>query len=122
MSEQIWHSGPPPYIGWWNASTNQNREYWRWWNGKVWSHVLCDDDVMPSLKMLSLTFDCPCHIQWTDFWPENARVPRIDPGTPRPNAAALSALNDLDDFARMAGIKATGALKVLADFINSVQP
>jgi len=35
-------------------------------------------------------------------------------------AAARTALDDLDDFARMTvGVKATGALKVLADFIDA---
>jgi hypothetical protein len=44
-----WHEGPPPSIGWWNA-TNASRyereqhrcndfaHFWRYWNGRYFTH------------------------------------------------------------------------------------
>lgn len=32
-----WSSRPPPSVGWWNASTEQNADARRWWNGSYWS-------------------------------------------------------------------------------------
>lgn len=33
----VWHSGPPPAIGWWPASINRNFGPIRWWDGVSWS-------------------------------------------------------------------------------------
>ena len=40
--ERIWHSGPPPHVGWWNASFDfvKGNNDWRWWDGKCWSIVV----------------------------------------------------------------------------------
>jgi len=35
--ETVWHSGPPPSVGWWPASLFKDKSIVRWWNGKVWS-------------------------------------------------------------------------------------
>lgn len=32
-----WHSGKPPSIGWWPASSIFAEDMYRWWNGKKWS-------------------------------------------------------------------------------------
>lgn len=32
-----WASGPPPSVGWWNASTREDPDARRWWSGRVWS-------------------------------------------------------------------------------------
>lgn len=78
MQERIWNDGPPPFVGWWNAR-------WRWWDGKTWSGSAGSswDEVQilnpPAFRMPPQRSSL---IQWTDYYPDNARVPRIDPTTP----------------------------------------
>jgi len=81
-----WKSGPPPFVGWWNASTRQTQISWRWWNGSHWSVPCC-----PADKEVGSFAEIPSKalrrcIEWNDRWPEGARVPRIDP---RPINGAL---------------------------------
>jgi hypothetical protein len=80
--ERKWKSGRPPHVGWWNASTTGRCSIWRWWNGEFWSQA-CDDDDTPTyalecaqLRDDSVSIDT---VWWTDYWPENARVPRVSP-------------------------------------------
>jgi hypothetical protein len=77
--DREWHSGPPPHIGWWNASNTKILGAWRWWNGSSWSQYAhsADDAKWAHGQAMWVTTDT--NIQWTDYWPENARVPRIDP-------------------------------------------
>ena len=81
--DREWHSGPPPHIGWWNASyyNGHNRNMsWRWWNGEYWSHLVFPFDSIVMVGISSGEFDdYQDKIEWSDYWPENARVPRIDP-------------------------------------------
>ena len=84
--DREWHSGPPPYIGWWNASRNEapDPDTWRWWDGKHWSYFVFEDDdplmVGKMVEQMAVGHYQPINgIMWTDYWPENARVPRIDP-------------------------------------------
>lgn len=35
-----WRSGPPPCVGWWNASTRRDPQVRRYWNGKRWSRCV----------------------------------------------------------------------------------
>lgn len=37
MNDQVWHSGPPPSVGWWPAGTRGDPRLLRWWNGAHWS-------------------------------------------------------------------------------------
>lgn len=37
MSKTIWHSGPPPSLGWWPASFKKDLNMLRWWDGECWS-------------------------------------------------------------------------------------
>ena len=77
----IWHSGPPPHVGWWNASRGKADYAWRWWNGEYWSISVSTTDDAELAAQCALHGE-PIHheqIQWTDYWPENARVPRIVP-------------------------------------------
>ena len=79
MTQRIWHKGPPPHIGWWNASIRKDRYVWRWWNGKRWSCAACTDYpawVAGDVAKLKTAAD---GVQWTDYWPKNARVPRSKP-------------------------------------------
>jgi len=81
MSKRTWHKGPPPHRGWWVASVSRLPEYWRWWNGEFWS-VACKAS-MPVEKIsqnaATLTFFEMQEIEWSYYWPANARVPRVDP-------------------------------------------
>ena len=79
-AKRIWHKGPPPFIGWWNASSAQDPSIWRWWNGKIWSwgvddtqgnRFAADYSAMPALNQE--------RIRWTYYWPKNAQVPRVKP-------------------------------------------
>ena len=79
QGEREWHSGPPPHIGWWNASNIKNLGAWRWWNGSSWSWLEyeCSSDLATIGQTVNVTSNKS--FKWTDYWPENARVQRIDP-------------------------------------------
>jgi hypothetical protein len=80
-SNRVWHSGPPPHIGWWNASPFNYDRMWSWWDGKNWSRF-CMSDMLDiyAAKQASYVNDGASEIiYWTDYWPENARVERIKP-------------------------------------------
>lgn len=82
MNKRIWHSGPPPHIGWWNASTMKAPDIWRWFNGERFS-IPCSPDE--PIHLLNIRAKEPAYttkprpMEWTNYWPENARVPRIKP-------------------------------------------
>jgi len=82
MTTRTWHKGPPPHVGWWLANTGRYQGLWRWWNGSFWSHPANDtmtaEEAVIEAK-LGRQFTGDEFVQWTDYWPENARVPRIDP-------------------------------------------
>ena len=80
--DREWHSGPPPHVGWWNASQTKHNGSWRWWNGSSWSRDVHQNDGpawASAHAMWVETAEINAIIKWTDYWPENARVPRIDP-------------------------------------------
>ena len=83
MTARVWHAGKPPHVGWWNASTMKYLQCWRWWNGKHWSEPAYEFDgvfcVSESAKTKA-SFDSAI-MEWSYYWPENARVPRINPET-----------------------------------------
>lgn len=87
-----WHTGKPPHVGWWlvRGLVNVQRipdsepvpvnQLWSWWDGKAWSRTaytyytyeqaatVAAFKLLPSLPVL-----------WSDYWPKNARVPRVAP-------------------------------------------
>ena len=80
MSARTWHKGPPPFPGWWNASLQKADDIWRWWNGRYWSVSITWCHPSTSVGTLARRKDLNQHIiEWTDYWPKNARVPRVDP-------------------------------------------
>lgn len=80
MSERIWHKGPPPHVGWWNASINREPNRWRWWDGKKWSvSVTSRYKVKSAAYWAGVQSIFDGDVEWTDYWPENARVARVDP-------------------------------------------
>lgn len=83
MNERTWHKGPPPHIGWWNAAKFRFDDCWRWWDGTGWSYAVYDDATAKEAGVAAskpAPSDAQSRIEWTDFYPDNARVPRIDPG------------------------------------------
>jgi len=77
-----WHKGPPPHIGWWVASLCGYEKSWRWWDGVAWSHSALPTSPINSVAFWSMKHapqDDKKKIRWSDYYPKNARVPRIDP-------------------------------------------
>ena len=79
MSKTIWHKGPPPSIGWWPASLNQDRNILRWWDGEAWSFGA--QKWMSPAKAAAVAGkrdDRNQHrIMWTDrpkLWPERSKT------------------------------------------------
>ncbi len=80
MIDRTWHKGPPPHPGWWNASAYRDHEVWRWWNGEEWSfNVLSSDGPRYAAGKAAFAYAGEIPIEWTDYYPKDARVPRIDP-------------------------------------------
>ena len=79
--KRVWHKGPPPHVGWWNAGLNRFEDCWRWWDGETWSKSAWEDESSHQAKAASELKEEPAiHlIEWSDYWPKNARVPRINP-------------------------------------------
>jgi len=79
-----WNKGFPPHTGWWNASINRSEIVWRWFDASTqqWGQP-CSKYASPDALMRAASTPVPKYesfnIEWTDYWPENARVPRIDP-------------------------------------------
>ena len=80
MSEKRkWYGGPPPHIGWWNAGMFDDPEIWRWWDGAFWSlGVHCSAPGFMAAETAERKTKS-ASIYWTDYYPSNARVPRIAP-------------------------------------------
>ena len=74
-----WHSGPPPHVGWWLASHSKDERVWRWWNGEVWSKDVHKDADADMAAAMSKRKAIETSIQWSDYYPENARVTRVNP-------------------------------------------
>lgn len=84
MTKRVWNSGPPPHVGWWNASWLKSDASWRWWNGVRWSRAVqdyCDVAEAGGCAAKPTGAVCQADILWTRYWPENARVARINPQT-----------------------------------------
>lgn len=92
MGSRTWHDGPPPHEGWWNASTSKHEEVWRWWNGKYWSAPVRPRNPMAAVCAYAKmpTDNQPSMIRWTDYWPKDAAVPRIDPRGSRRGPAFIN--------------------------------
>ena len=78
--KRVWNSGPPPHVGWWNASMREDNELWRWWDGKQWSRwakkVFSAEDAAKQASRRAPYQDA---IEWTYYWPKRARVFRVNP-------------------------------------------
>ena len=77
-----WHIGTPPHIGWWMASVYRDPEIWRWWNGRYWSRPVRIDNTSKEAAFRAkhaANGIGVAGIEWSDYYPENARVPRVKP-------------------------------------------
>ena len=98
---RIWKNGPPPHIGWWNASSVMDDRAWRWWNGEYWSVRANPEDSREQVKIKAKTRSRITNevIQWTDYWPENARVPRAAPRfAPQPKPKTTYIIQRVDFY------------------------
>lgn len=85
---RVWRNGPPPHVGWWNARVTtvgcaSTEKTWGWWDGQAWS-VFSDDYSTPAgagLRAMLCGADggSTAHVEWTDHYPADARVPRLNP-------------------------------------------
>jgi len=69
MNNHDWNQGPPPHVGWWLTQLTHHQRTWQrwtWWTGCSWQDL-------PQAHF----------VQWSNYYPEGARVPRVDPGDPR---------------------------------------
>ena len=78
--DRVWHSGAPPHVGWWNANKSKNTNLWRWWDGEAWSHFVHRDADADMAAVMAMRKTIETGICWSDYYPENARVPRVNPG------------------------------------------
>lgn len=90
QTERIWHKGSPPHIGWWNASFLKEPRIWRWWNGKAWSVSSLAWQLQAPVRTEAELEMLQGRIEWTDYYPDNARVPRVDPRHPLTNLSLTS--------------------------------
>lgn len=75
-----WHSGPPPSVGWWPASTFRYSSSIRWWDGKNWSREAQEN--MPIQMVLNRAYALPRvvtqdEIEWQHrpaSWPARSRT------------------------------------------------
>lgn len=78
ISERVWYKGHPPHIGWWNASSLKLKWLWSWWDGEQWSHCVMDNmDETWAATQASIPNDNSETVVWCDYYPEDARVPRV---------------------------------------------
>jgi len=90
MPAEIWRSGSrPPFVGWWKTRRLNCLDCWRFWNGDFWSAGCVDH--MPAgyaarqgeTRIGTIVTTSPNGIiydmSWCWSWPNNCRVPRIEP-------------------------------------------
>ncbi len=73
-----WNDGPPPSIGWWPASYDEDSDCLRWWDGTYWSvaaykDTLVDDIAWCAEQKAGLQW----HIQWKHRphdWPKRSKT------------------------------------------------
>lgn len=68
MAKTIWHSGPPPEIGWWPASISGSPERIRWWDGKCWSVSITPQTSAVTAGKMAKQHSVLTGISWTDRW------------------------------------------------------
>jgi hypothetical protein len=86
---RTWRTGPPPHVGWWNASVAPSEPYapdaWRWWDGKRWS--LYRSKYLQAHEQINYSL---MEVWWNAYYPDNAAVPRMTPEQWKERARAAS--------------------------------
>lgn len=78
QDEEGWHSGPPPAVGWWQASANGVfMNMWRWWSGSGWSVAVASGSTGKEAASAAKMLSSGPNILWRYYWPPGARVPRL---------------------------------------------
>lgn len=78
-----WKIGAPPHVGVWLCRSSECDPRWRWWNGVFWSVWNRQDapHCEVALDFMRQSFFDIQDIEWGFYWPENARVARVNPET-----------------------------------------
>jgi hypothetical protein len=78
---ELWRSGWPPFTGWWNMSKTFDKQLWRWVNleEKQLSIGYYPLDHLPKRELSYVEFANIKDFKYRDYWPENARVDRVNP-------------------------------------------
>lgn len=84
MNKPKWKKGWPPFKGWWNMSICRDSGIWRWIEpetGFISVAVYKNLDASDAARKAKVhdIFRPIEELEYSDYWPENARVPRIDP-------------------------------------------
>lgn len=58
-----WHKGPPPSIGWWQASNARQSRILRWWNGVHWSEPVHVTESAEKAARIAKFRDYGCSVQ-----------------------------------------------------------
>lgn len=76
-----WNKGAPPHVGWWLAKDRLPLvgNEWRFFDGVAWS-IFCREREDGSDGERYSDFNIN-EIEWSWYWPENARVARVNPET-----------------------------------------
>jgi hypothetical protein len=78
---RVWNGGPPPSVGWWNASLTRDLTTWRWWTGEQWSLAAFEPaDAEIAAKYANGFYGDTSGVEWTTYWPKRARVPLSQSG------------------------------------------
>lgn len=75
----VWHKGPPPHVGWWNASNYEASGTWRWWDGLEWSTGVHANMPLSIAVRHAVVHTVATEVKWNDSYPAHARIPRYDP-------------------------------------------
>ena len=81
--DRVRHSGAPPHVGWWLAAYSKHPDTWRWWDGENWSAPAFTGYSAKQAGIAANTghdLGLGKTIVWCHYYPENARVPRVNPG------------------------------------------
>ena len=77
MSNLVWHSGPPPSLGWWPASANKDPDVLRWRSATSWSRCVTKHTPLARAAYLATQPAYAENIRWTErpaSWPERSRT------------------------------------------------
>lgn len=78
LDDSVFQKNAPPHVGWWLC----NSGWWRWWDGEAWSHGVrpgCKPRTVQRAASKRIPRKHHEGIEWCNYWPEDARVPRISP-------------------------------------------